>query len=392
MARARTILIAGAGIGGLAAAIALARAGFRPLVLERAAKLEEVGAGIQLTPNATRALDRLGVLPAVRERAVVASGLAVGSGKSGQELARAPLHDAERRFGAPWLVTLRADLQRALLKAAEDIVDIEFVYGSEVTDFAAHTRGVTALTTVGGKSAEQIGIALAGADGLWSKIRARLHGDALPASSGYVAWRALIPARDLPPAYAEPLVRLWLGPGAHVVHYPVAGGEQINLVAIFRDGWRSEGWSAPANISELPRTCDRWAEMPKRIIAAATSFQRWPLADRAPLKRWGDGRVTLLGDAAHPMLPTLAQGAGAALEDAVALARHLRHRSDPEEAMRAYEAERAPRTTRMQRGARFNASVYHASGPLRWARDLRLRWDGERLIDRHKWIYGYRPG
>jgi salicylate hydroxylase len=175
------------------------------------------------------------------------------------------------------------------------------------------------------------------------------------------------------------------------VHYPVAGGELINVVAVFRSDWRSEGWSAPAKISELPHACDHWAEMPQRVIATAKSFHRWPLADRAPLSRWGDGRVTLLGDAAHPMLPFLAQGAATALEDAVALGRHFRHRSNPDEAMRAYEDERSPRTARMQRAARFNARVYHADGLLRWARDLKLRWDADRLIDRHSWIYGYKP-
>jgi salicylate hydroxylase len=391
MARARTILIAGAGIGGLAAAIALARAGFRPLLLERAPKLEEIGAGIQLTPNATRAIDRLGLLAAVRERAVAAHSLIVANGETGRDLARAPLADAERRFGAPWLLTLRADLQRALLAAAEDIVDIEFLYGTEVTDFAAHARGTTALTAHGGKSDEQIGIGLVGADGLWSKVRARLHGDNAPDFQGLVAWRALVPANELPAIYAEPAVRLWLGPGAHVVHYPVSGGEQINVVAVFRDDWRAEGWNAPGDVAQLPLACDRWAEMPQRIIAAAKSFHRWPLADRAPLKQWGEGCVTLLGDAAHPMLPFLAQGAGAALEDAVALGRHFKHQSNVAAAMRAYESERAPRTARMQHGARFNARIYHAGGLLRWARDLKLQWDAETLIDRHAWIYRYRP-
>ena len=391
MARARTILIAGAGIGGLAAAISLAKSGFRPLVMERASKLEEIGAGIQLTPNATRALDRLGLLSAVRERAVMARGLIVASGETGIELARAPLGDADRRFGSPWLLTMRADLQRALLAAAEDIVDIEFMYGTEVTDFAAHVRGTTALTRDGGRNDEQIGIGLVGADGLWSRVQARLHGDEAPAFQDLVAWRALIPASDLPAAFAEPVVRLWLGPSAHIVHYPVEGGAQINVVAVFRDTWRAERWNTPGEIAKLPSACDHWAEMPQRVIAAAKSFHRWPLADRAPLKQWGEGRVTLLGDAAHPMLPFLAQGAGAALEDAVALGRHFRHRSDVAEAMRAYESERAPRTTRMQRGARFNARIYHADGWLRWARDLKLRWDAEKLIDRHDWIYRYRP-
>jgi salicylate hydroxylase len=391
VARARTILIAGAGIGGLAAAIALARAGFRPLVLERARQLAEIGAGIQLTPNASRALDRLGVLGAVRKRAVAAKRVIVGDGRSGSTLAESSLADAEARFGAPWLVTLRADLQHVLLEAAQDIVDIEIMYSAEVTDFAAHARGTTALVTRNGKSEEEIGIGLIGADGLWSKMRERLHGERAPVFHNLVAWRALLPARDLPPAFSEPVTRLWLGPKAHLVHYPVNDGTQINVVAIFRDAWRAESWNEPATISEIPKLFERWSHMPRDLLAAAKSFQRWALADREPLKRWGEGRVTLLGDAAHPTLPTLAQGAGAALEDAVAIARHLAHRDDPADAFRSYEAERAERTARMQRGARFNARIYHAGGPLRWARDLKLRWDGEKLIDRNAWIYRYRP-
>ncbi|MEX2127364.1 MAG: FAD-dependent monooxygenase [Xanthobacteraceae bacterium] len=391
MARSRTILVAGAGIGGLAAAIALAKSGFRPLVLERASKLEEIGAGIQLTPNASRALERLGVLDAVKERAVEARGLSVACGKTGKELARAPLANAAARYGSPWLLTLRADLQRALQAAASDLVDIEFELGTEVTDFAAHARGTTALTTRGRKTDEQFGIALIGADGLWSRVRARLHGDERPAFCGFVAWRALVPASALPAAFAEPIVRLWLGTEAHVVHYPVAGGKQINVVAVFRDHWQAAGWNAPGEVARLPSACDRWAEMPQRALAGAKKFNRWALADRAPLKSWGEGRVTLLGDAAHPMLPFLAQGAGAALEDAVALGRHLKHRGNVVEALRAYESERAPRAARLQRTARFTGRIYHADGILRWARDLKLRWDAEKLVDRHGWIYQYRP-
>jgi salicylate hydroxylase len=390
VARSRTILIAGAGIGGLAAAISLARSGFRPLVIERSARLEEIGAGIQLTPNACRALERLGALDAVKKRAVAAESLVIGSCETGKELTRAPLVGVVSRFGAPWLLTSRTDLHRALQEVVGDLVDIELELGTEVTDFAAHARGATALTLQGKKSDEKYGIALVGADGLWSRIRTRLHGAAPPAFHRLVAWRAVVPAKGLPESYVEPVVRLWLGREAHVVHYPVAGGEQINLVAVFHDDWVDEGWSGTAEPGRLPSVVDRWAAMPRQIIGGAKKFGRWALADRAPLGSWGKGRVTLLGDAAHPMLPFLAQGTGAALEDAVALGRHLKHRGNVADALRAYEDERAPRTARLQRTARFTGRIYHASGMVRWARDLKLRWDAERIIDRHAWIYRYR--
>jgi salicylate hydroxylase len=184
-------------------------------------------------------------------------------------------------------------------------------------------------------------------------------------------------------------VRLWLGRDAHVVHYPVAGGSAINVVAIFADDWQSEGWNAEADMAAFPAACDRWAEMPQRAIASAKDFRRWALADRPPLERWGEGPVTLLGDAAHPMLPFLAQGAAAAIEDAVVLGRRLKRADEIPGALRAYEAERRARTARLQSAARATGQTYHLSGLARALRNFMLRWNAHRIIERYDWIYKY---
>ena len=388
MPRTRTVVVAGAGIGGLATALTLARAGFRVVLAERAEKLEAVGAGIQLSPNATRALAALGLLERVRERAVEAQTLVVASGRSSQLIARTPFAGASA--DAPWLLVTRADLQDALYTAAADDPDIEIELGTAIVDAAEHPRGVTAIAQGARKSTEYTGLALVGADGLWSATRTRLHPNANPMSHGLVAWRTLIPAAILPPPYSEPVVRLWLGPGAHLVHYPVAAGAQINLVAIFSDPWRSEDWDSAVDRRALGRAFGNWGAAPRSLLAAAGEFRRWALHDLPPLPHWGTGAVTLLGDAAHPMLPFLAQGAAAALEDAVVLGRHLAGADDVPAALRAYENERARRTNRLQIASRGTARHYHLGGIAGIARNIALRaMGGERLIRRNEWIYRY---
>ena len=387
MARSRTLIVAGAGIGGLSAAIALARANYRVVAIERAAKPEEIGAGIQLSPNATHALSALGVLESLRPHAVEPRSLIVSDGERGAELARADLAAEGKRFGAPFLLVARADLHRALSDGAADNMDIVIEPGTELVDFADHTRGITVVVKQAGASQEHIGAALIGADGLRSRVRAQLFGRVPPEFHRLVAWRALIPAKGLPALYAEPVVRLWLGPNAHLVHYPVASGEMINLVAVFTEDWQGEDGSE-VGIGKIPPVCDNWTETPQYLIAAAKKFRRFALYDRPPLVVWGKGRATLLGDAAHPMLPFVAQGAAGAIEDALALARHLDGADDIVPALRAYEAERAPRMQRMQETARFTGRIYHLGGVAKLARNYFLRRiGGTGLIERQAWIY-----
>ncbi len=387
--RSRSLIVAGAGIGGLSAALALAKANYRVVVLERALSLGESGAGLQLSPNATRALRELGVLEAIRPHAIEPRALIVAKATSGRELLRADLSEAEARYGAPWFVLARSDLHRALVQAAEDTVDVEIKTGAEFIDFADHTRGVTVSVHIDNQDREELGAALIGADGLRSNVRTRLHGKTAPRFHRLAAWRALIPTRNLPAAMTEPVVRLWFADEGHAVQYPVANGERINLVLVFpeaREGIDGE----EKKLDQLPAVCAKWATPLQDLLAAAPSFRRFALYDRPPLANWGKSHATLLGDAAHPMLPFMAQGAAAAIEDAVSLGRHLRSAEDVVPALRAYEAARAPRTARLQAASIENGRAYHASGAKRFARDVLLPLLGTRLIARNDWVYRYR--
>ncbi len=389
------IAVAGAGIGGLAAALALAKTGCRVSVFERAPALLEIGAGLQLSPNATAVLRRLGVLDRIERTAVALEALEIRRGRDGVTLARMDLGaDTLRRFGAPFLVTLRADLQRALQEAVAETPGITLRMGAGLAGFAPGPAGID-LHLGGGASTTLIADGLIGADGLRSIIRQRLWGEAPSEPAWRSAWRATIAAEAAPMLRAS-RSQLWLGPGAHLVHYPVAAGRLINVVAAV-DGpmsRRDEGslWSRPGDPAEIARRFAGWAAPVRALIAAAPAWGQWPLLDRPALPRWSKGAVTLLGDAAHPMLPFLAQGAAQALEDAVALADAVAaHPHDLSTAFAAYEAGRRPRATRVQRESRRQGMVYHLPAPASLARDLVLRMTpSERLLDRYAWLYGSR--
>jgi salicylate hydroxylase len=396
----RTVVIAGAGIAGLTTALSLAQRGLRAVLLDQTERLDEAGAGLQLSPNASRVLIDLGLGDRLRAAVVVPQALRILRAHDGREVSRIPLAQASSRFGAPYWVIHRGDLQGALLDAARAQPDVRVVLGVRFDRFALHANGVTVKgvrarpdpNSPAGFDAN--GIALIGADGIWSSVRSQL-GDQEPARfAGRVAYRAVVPADMVAASAREPMINLWLGPRCHLVHYPVAGGRLINLVAIAEDAWNEQGWSTGSPPAEVLARypLGRWSRAARDLIGMPERWLKWALYDRQPSDNWGEGPVTLVGDAAHPMLPFLAQGAAMAIEDAALVAEQIASNpADPAAGLRAYEAERRGRTTRMQRDARRTGTFYHYSGPDAFARNLVLRaLGGEWLLRRYDWIYGWR--
>jgi 2-polyprenyl-6-methoxyphenol hydroxylase-like FAD-dependent oxidoreductase len=388
MAKHRPVLIAGGGIGGLSTAIALARAGFNSTVLERSSFTEESGAGIQLGPNATRLLRELGILDAIASSAFTPEAIFLFDGVSGRKLATIPLGaHAERRYGAPYLTLHRADLHAGLRASADALAPVTLTSGFDVAGIEASDETV-AVANIDGTMAE--GAALVGADGLWSTVRNAVAPDAQLHFSGATAFRALLPLSGLPSPFSAPVVGLWLGPKAHLVHYPVRGGEALNVVAVIEGGGEAQGWNREGDRDSLLSGFTRWCKESKSLLEGVGAWRAWSLYRLSPLASWSQGPITLLGDAAHPVLPYLAQGAALAIEDAATLADALAaERHDPASAFARYEAVRRPRATRLQRTSRRFGWIYHVQGPARFARNLVLASrDEETALDRFDWLYG----
>jgi salicylate hydroxylase len=392
MARSRSIIIAGAGIGGLTAALTIARTGYRVVVLEQATRLEEAGAGIQLSPNATRILTGLGLADRLRPHAVAPEAIQIRAA-SGRPIQRIPLGEtAEQRYGAPYWVIHRADLQSVLVAAVKESLDITLKLGTRAEDFALHQHGLT-VQTRGPQALDEQGIGLIGADGVWSSLRVSMGDRSLPAFAHRTAWRAILPAAQVGEEFRSAVTGLWLGRDAHLVHYPVKAGTMVNIVAIIRDTWNEPGWSAPGRFGDLAPRFAGFAPQARALLALPERWQKWALFDRAPSLPRRVGPVTLIGDAAHPMLPFLAQGGAMGIEDAAVLAQCLaRGRDDIARAMRSYERTRRRRVARVQREARRNAWRYHLAGPLGLARNTVLgRMGGEKLLARYDWLYDWKP-
>jgi salicylate hydroxylase len=399
VAASRTIFVAGAGIGGLTAALALAHRGFRVVVLEKAAHLEEVGAGLQLSPNASSILIGLGLKERLAARAVTLEAISIMSARAGSEIIRLPLGEAASlRAGAPYWVIHRADLQAALQAQVNDHPDIELRLGCQFEDAAVHAKGLTVVQRRGNGRQQDLALALIGADGIWSTVRQHLFPQVQPQFSGLIAWRGTLEATQLPREYTGRRVQLWMGPSAHLVAYPISGGRQINVVAIVPGTWNTPGWSAAGDGLDLKNafTASRWPGPARMMINAVDGWRKWALFTLPEGGEWTRGAIGLLGDATHAMLPFAAQGAGMAIEDAAVLAKclsenHADSAATMAVALKRYARLRRTRVARMQRTARSSGRIYHLTGPAALARDLTIRALGpERMLARQDWIYDWR--
>jgi salicylate hydroxylase len=390
MVKSAPILIAGGGIGGLAAALALARRGLSAIILEKRDDAREAGAGIQLGPNAVHALMALGAADGLAAAAAIPEAICVRDGASGRVLAELPLGAwIAARHGAPYWTVHRQDLHAALLSAARNSGGIEIVSGFEVARLE-DTGSRVRVADAAGRMRE--GGALIGADGVGSVVRRGLLGDIALAHSGKTATRCVIGLSETG-SLSSAHTGVWLSPDAHVVHYPVSGGREIAVVAIIDEDWREPGWHASADRDQLLSRLGSFSPILRSGIASGGSWHKWALADAAQLPAWSRGRVALLGDAAHPILPFLAQGGALALEDALELAAALANApADIAGALVRYGAARRPRAARVQQASARNGRIYHLNGAARTARDLVLAGvPGGALMRGLDWLYGWRP-
>lgn len=384
----QSIIVVGGGIGGLAAAQALTQQGIAVLLLEQADHIGEIGAGIQLGPNAYAALDALGAGAAARSRSVFTDHLIMMDAVDAHEVARIDVGQAFRdRFGNPYGVIHRADIHLSILEAVQSNPLIQFKTSVRIEQIEQDDDGVT-LTDQ--NDTVYRADAVIGCDGVRSVVRDALHGEP-PRVTGHVVYRAVVEEKDMPEDLRVNAPMLWAGPRCHLVHYPLRGGKQYNLVVTFHSNQQEEWGVTEGSKEEVLRYFEGIHPRPRQMLDRPTSWRRWATADRDPVEKWGEGRVTILGDAAHPMTQYLAQGACSALEDAVVLGQAIKQCDfDLAAAFRLYETIRIPRTARILWSAREMGRLYHAKGVERQVRNQ--LWDGrtqEQFYDAMQWLYGW---
>jgi salicylate hydroxylase len=384
------MIVAGGGIGGLATALAAARTGISVQLLEQAAEFSEVGAGIQLGPNAVRVLQAMGVGPALAQVEARPSQLEVRNAVSAELLGTLPLGDtALSRYGADYLTVARADLQDLLLHAVQSHGTVQLHLNAQLNHVEQNTDAVHVRTANGLALQAHV---LAGADGLWSHVRPYVCSASAPRVTGHLAYRAMVPQSQLPVHLRSQVVTAWMGPDFHAVQYPVRSGDWLNIVAIVQGSVNGDatGWDYQANAVDLRNHLKQAGGKLRELLFAVDAWRLWPLFDRPPMACAAEhfkARVALVGDAAHPMRPYLAQGAGMAIEDAAALAQCLSaHSGNVPVALQAFATSRWQRNARVQARAIRNGEIFHLQGPMRWGRDTALKVLGQRLLD-VPWLY-----
>lgn len=390
------VVVVGAGIAGLTLSLCLARAGVRVTVVDKARELREVGAGLQLSPNASSILFHLGLGSALDATGLRPEAITIRDGASGHLIVRLPLgEEMVERYGAPYIVIHRADLQGTLLAAVEQEPRVSLHLGVDIATIVNGEAGVEVAGTEGGEPVHFAGSVLVGADGVRSMVRERVLGGGPAVYTGRTAWRATFAAAGfISQSFRHNETGLWLGRHAHLVHYAIDAGREINLIAAIDDVWNEDGWDVPGDPAQLTAAFAAWPEPVRKLVSQPDNWRKWALCEAPRDTPWASGRTVLIGDAVHGMPPFVAQGAAMAIEDARVLSAVLAagRGDDIEDRLRAFGEGRKARTDKVAAAARRNGLIYHLGGAPAKARNLGMRVLGaDRLAGAMDWIYGWRP-